>query len=823
MPEGYYSGDKPNPNLRRFAEEHLRERPYDPGKDTYDVPAFDKAIETTKVTAIYNMHTYWAKKPHDAIRQYIRHYTQPGDLVLDPFCGSGGTALAALMEGRKAIAIDRSPAATFITKNYCTPVDVEELRRVFEELKAKVKPEIEWLYETHCDWCGGAAVIHATVFSAVFICQRCLSPVPLFHARPQRSGYNKVRHYCPHCQDRGIEEEISLRGQRRETVPVRINYRCPRDGCKGAKGERDIPYPRDEASLPDLLHLVDIEESPIKGRVPDTPMMNTESGRWGLLQRPYHGKIRSVADFYSPRNLRAMSLIASAVRETYSGDIRDELLFAVEAISMNMSMLQGYSENPRFPNNMMKGTLYTPPIWREYNVLDWLEGKMRNLEAGYRAIQQERVGTEVEISTQSATNLAQIPDSSIDFVFTDPPYSYKVQFGELNFIWESWLGFASDWKDEEIIVNEVRGKTGNDWATGIKSAMAECYRVLKPGRWISVCYHDSSEGTWAVLQDIMAETGFILSGSGETATYIDTDRKSWKQLVSQKVTKRDLVINLRKPRPGEVVSTVAFTGSEDVTTFREKVHTVIREHLADHPGAPKDRIYDQVVSRMVRAGAMEPHDFEELLRQVAVEVKLPVKKDLFQNEDPNLWGTHEVARWYLKETELAVRDEAESAKEDHAAANLAAFMRKFLKEHPEEEGVHYSDLFERYVYGVKDKPRRELAEFLPDYFYKTEEGTWRSAANEDEEQVKADGRTKGTGRRIKRYLAMLAEGIEIPEGERSSDATLAEWVRHCKRSGMYGQGKELYERGGLRVEALPEEVQVAVEEDYQVCMRLLLK
>ena len=71
MPEGYYSGDKPNPNLRAFVEQHVFENPYDPETDSYDVPAFDKPIETTKATAIYNMHTYWSKKPHDAIRQYI--------------------------------------------------------------------------------------------------------------------------------------------------------------------------------------------------------------------------------------------------------------------------------------------------------------------------------------------------------------------------------------------------------------------------------------------------------------------------------------------------------------------------------------------------------------------------------------------------------------------------------------------------------------------------------------------------------------------------------------------------------------------------------
>ena len=125
----------PTPTCGQFVEEHCHA--LRPETDDYDVPPFDQPITTTKATAIYNMHTYWSKKPHDAIRQYIRHYTKPGDLVLDPFCGSGGTALAALMEGRNAIAIDLSPAATFITKNYCTPVDVDELQAAFEELKRK--------------------------------------------------------------------------------------------------------------------------------------------------------------------------------------------------------------------------------------------------------------------------------------------------------------------------------------------------------------------------------------------------------------------------------------------------------------------------------------------------------------------------------------------------------------------------------------------------------------------------------------------------------------------------------------------------------------
>ena len=205
MPEGYYSSG-PNPNLAAFVQQHAT--PYDPATDDYDVPPFDQPITTTKATAIYNMHTYWSKKPHDAIQQYIRHYTKPGDLVLDPFCGSGGTALAALMEGRAAIAIDLSPAATFITKNYCSPIDLSELHKGFEELQKIVEKEINWLYQTKCEVCGSDCTIYSTVYSALFECGRCLRIFPLLNAIPIKEGYNKVTYYCPYCKENDIEEAI---------------------------------------------------------------------------------------------------------------------------------------------------------------------------------------------------------------------------------------------------------------------------------------------------------------------------------------------------------------------------------------------------------------------------------------------------------------------------------------------------------------------------------------------------------------------------------------------------------------------------------------
>jgi hypothetical protein len=154
---------------------------------------------------------------------------------------------------------------------------------------------------------------------------------------------------------------------------------------------------------------------------------------------------------------------------------------------------------------------------------------------------------------------------------------------------------------------------------------------------------------------------------------------------------------------------------------------------------------------------------------------------------------------------------------------MAKFVTEFLQKHPENEGVHYSDLFENYIYAVKDKPRRALVDWLLDYFYKTEEGTYRLPITDEEKKIKSEGRAKGIARRIRHYIAHLEQGIPIREQDRPSDTTLADWLRHCRRAGMYEQGKVLYEKGGIRIDHLSENQQVAIDEDYTVCVRNLAR
>ena len=112
---------------------------------------------------MYLMHKYWARKPHNVVGEYIKRYSNEGDIVLDPFAGSGVTAIEALKSNRKAVAIDLDPIATFITLMTAMPIDIDKFNSYFKNIEAKVKDKIYSLYETKCEKCGGETFLEASI------------------------------------------------------------------------------------------------------------------------------------------------------------------------------------------------------------------------------------------------------------------------------------------------------------------------------------------------------------------------------------------------------------------------------------------------------------------------------------------------------------------------------------------------------------------------------------------------------------------------------------------------------------------------------------
>ncbi len=65
----------------------------------------------------YGVHPYFTRRPANVVRAYIERYSCEGDVVLDPFGGTGVTAIEAFLLGRKAIQNDLNPFANFIARN----------------------------------------------------------------------------------------------------------------------------------------------------------------------------------------------------------------------------------------------------------------------------------------------------------------------------------------------------------------------------------------------------------------------------------------------------------------------------------------------------------------------------------------------------------------------------------------------------------------------------------------------------------------------------------------------------------------------------------
>jgi predicted RNA-binding Zn-ribbon protein involved in translation (DUF1610 family) len=529
--------------VEEFIARHAK--PYDAATDNYFREPFARDTKVGKNSGIYNAHSFHTKVPPEGIVPYILHYTEPGDLILDPFAGSGMTGVAAMMCAkpprsidipsgaqlgpRKVILNDLSPAACHIAYNYCTPVDVEVLKQEINRILAELKDEFDWLYgTTHDD--GTPATIQYTIWSDVFRCCRCGEPFILWDvAVDHESGKVASTVDCPHCGFHGPKTKHT----RVNAVPVVTNYEYVdrRTGKKRRVEHRTTPA--------ELNKIREIEAKTVPYWYPTDPF-GPDREMWRGGHRD--AGITRVYDFYTKRNLWALAVLWAHVGKIFRFQVT-----AIMRLASRMSKvgLGNYFSKAGGPINAgITSTLYVPSYSVEQSVAKLIESRFKNTSLS------SLTPVPGMVSCSSAASLGGIDRDTVDYIFTDPPFGSNIFYSDCSILWEAWLQDYTDVKQEAVwnksLKPEEGGKTLADYAAIMAKCFEEMYRVLKPGRWASVVFSNSDDRVWQAIRDGARDAGFDFSNT----LALDKQQRSFKQIKGVKgeedVVGTDIIMNLHK-------------------------------------------------------------------------------------------------------------------------------------------------------------------------------------------------------------------------------------------------------------------------------------
>ncbi len=719
----------PNPFIADFIKHYGK--PYDPSKP-YSREPFAADVSEGKNDPIYNAHSYHTKVPHKAIMRYILHYTEPGDIVFDGFCGTGMTGVAAQMCGdkavveslgyrvdkdgtisqqetdedgktvwkpfsklgaRRAVLNDLSPAATFIAYNYNTPVDVIAFEREAKRILKEVEAECGWMYETlHTDG-KTRGKINYTVWSDVFVCPECAGEVVFWEAAVDKKvGKVHDAFPCPHCSARltkrtmerawvtKFDKAINQTIRQIKQVPVLINY---------IVAGRKVEKTPDEG---DLALINRIENSDIPYWFPTNRMMEG-----GETRRNDPFGITHVHHFYSKRNL----WILSAFRSRCAAG---PLLLWFNSQLLNISKLNRYRPGVSFPYNPLSGTMYIGSQVSEACVFTAYRNKLNRLVEAFKRIDSPSI-----ISTQSITHAMAIPPQTVDYIFIDPPFGANLNYSELSSLWEQWLKV---WTNNvlEAIENGVQQKGINEYRLLMSACFKEAYRVLKPGRWMTVEFSNTKASVWNSIQTALAEAGFIVAN----VSVLDKQQGTFKAVTTPTAVKQDLVISAYKPNGG-----FEDRFQKEATT-EEGVWDFVRTHLKYLPvvkrGASATQLiavterdprilYDQMVAYYVRKGYPVP------LNSAAFQEGLSQR---FSYRDGMYFLPEQVAEYDKKKMTAGGMEQMALFVSDESSA--IAWLRQLLKDKPQTfQDIHPQFIKELGGWQKYEKPL-ELSELLEQNF-----------------------------------------------------------------------------------------------------------
>ncbi|MFZ5915600.1 MAG: REP-associated tyrosine transposase, partial [Chloroflexota bacterium] len=434
--------------------------------------------------------------------------------------------------------------------------------------------------------------INYTVWSDVFVCPECGREMVFWDvAVDKETGQVRDAFPCPGCGaeqskrtlerawetvfDRALNQTV----RRARQVPVLINYSVGMASVGmasvGMASSHSTARSRRYEKTPDaddLALIRRIEESDIPYWFPTDRMPEGDESH-----RNDDIGITHVHHFYTQRNLWVLAALWQRLYRA-NPEVRNLLRFCFTASLRAVTKLASIAFSYYFRggggpiNAGTKGTLYISSTIPEVQVIRSFSDRSRTLAKLFRSMSQSLFLDDAVITLQSATSLVGIADSTIDYVFVDPPFGGNLMYSELSFYWETWLRTPTN-SEPEAVVNQTQRKGLLEYQHLMEGCFREFYRILKPGRWMTVEFHNSQNRVWNAIQEAILRSGFVIAD----VRSLDKKQGSFKQYTSTAAVKQDLIISAYKPRTGFERRFLEQAGST------EGAWAFVRQHLAQLP------------------------------------------------------------------------------------------------------------------------------------------------------------------------------------------------------------------------------------------------
>lgn len=640
----------PNPWLNDFIAEWEKEKKQleAEGKRKADFEVkepYASDVSEGKSNPVYTAHTYHTKVPHPAIMRYILHYTQPGDVIFDGFAGTGMTGVAAQACGdtnnvysqkiadewksmlkknpqwgvRHAICGDLSPYAADMSYCYNSPLNVQVFKSEIERIVKELNEECAWMYETTDDSGKPVGKINCVVWSDVFVCHNCGKEFVFWDESVDNN--NKCIHdsfECPHCHaqqtkktssvafETVYDEGLGTTVKRVKSVPVIVAYSI------GTKRYEKRP---DKYDL-DILRKIDemvIDDYYPKTRLPEG----------GETRRNDKIGITNVHQFFTKRNLAVLSRLYSKID---ASPIADKLRFVFTGMINRSTVMNRVHINNYFFGGggwnagHLKGTLYVPNAPVETSVLEQISDKVSALVRASEFLPKQLDNLQYVGSADCLT----LADNSIDYIFVDPPFGANINYSELNFLPEPWLKVITN-NSHEAIENSGQDKDADFYRESMVNCFKEFYRVLKPGKWITIEFSNTSSAVWNSIQMAISTAGFIVAN----VAALDKKQGGIRSITTTTAVRQDLILSCYKPSESLKEKVSWSSNSKDSVWDFVQEHL---SHLAVHikkdnqtttviERSPKI-LFDRLISYYVQHGLPVPIDaqeFQQGLRERFIE------------------------------------------------------------------------------------------------------------------------------------------------------------------------------------------------------------